>query len=76
MEVVVSYDGSPHDSNYHYLVNVGYHQKIINLRTFSPVATPLKINGVAVDEVEAVNIVRVIEEQFLHENFHYVFKKY
>jgi len=76
MQVVVTYDGSPHNSNYHYLVNVGYHNGIINLRTYSQAATPLKINGVAVDEIAAMYMVREVEEQFPHEEFHYSIKKY
>ncbi len=75
MSVIVSYNGAPHRSDYRYLINVGYHNGVVNLRTFSPVAKPLTINeGREVTREEAVHLVNEIVKQFKHEDFNYVFE--
>lgn len=70
--VTVSYDGAPFNSDYKYLVDVGYHGEIINLRTFARTPRPLTTNGKhVVSPYFARALVEIIQEQFSHENYNY-----
>ena len=72
MSVIVKYTETPARS-YDYLVEVGYWNGIINLRTYSPVRKPLVLNRdklATLDEVE--HIIAVMAEQFPHEGYTYV----
>lgn len=71
--VIVKYDGAPYDSEYHYLVDIGYFGKIINLRTYAKEPRPLTMNGKhVVSRWVACAMIDVIKEQFPHENFNYL----
>ena len=71
--VIVKYDGAPYDCGCHYLVDIGYHNKIINLRTYAKEPRALTMNGKhVVSRWVACAMVDVIKEQFPNENFNYL----
>lgn len=71
--VIVKYDGAPYDCGCHYLVDIGFHNKIINLRTYAPQPRPLTMNGkLIVSRWAAVAMIDVIKEQFPSENSNYL----
>lgn len=70
--VIVKWNGASYGSGHDYLVNVGYHNGIVNLRTFAKEPRPLTLNDKTVlDLAGASHIVFKILEQFSHENFKY-----
>ena len=75
MSVIVKYTETPARS-YNYLVEVGYWNGVINLRTYSPVRKPLVINkevtgGVPATLEQVQEIIVVMREQFTTEDYTY-----
>ena len=71
MSVIVKYTETPARS-YDYLVEVGYWNGIVNLRTYSPIPRPLTINRKVATPAEASHVLAEISKQFSHEEYIYV----
>lgn len=72
--IIVKYNGAPYDCGCDYLVDVGYHNGIINMRTYSKERKPMKINGKEFATAdEAMGVVAIIHVQFLKEHDEYEF---
>lgn len=69
---IVKYNGAPWKSDYHYLVDVGFHNGRINMRVFASEPRPLTMNGKGVvSRWVARALVKVIKEQFTKEDYEY-----
>lgn len=75
MSVIVQYTKTPSRS-YDYLVNVGFHNGIVNLRTYSPIPAALTINHTTASHDEAESILAVIRGQFSHEAYQYTISSF
>jgi hypothetical protein len=70
MSVLVKYTETP-DRSYDYLVEVGYWNGIVNLRTYAPDPKPLTINRIVASKAEAEHVLAVIAKQYSHEGYAY-----
>lgn len=75
--VIVRWNGARYNSGHDYLVDVGYHNGIVNLRTFAKEPRPLTLNGKTVlNKARAVKMIDTIKKQFSHEDFAYIIQEH
>jgi hypothetical protein len=71
----VSYDGDRFKSGYDHLVEIGFHNGVVNMRTFAKSPRPLRVNGAVIDPWVATRMVEIIHDQFPEEQVHYEVKE-